>query len=216
MPTEVHWHLGRGGADPVRGRVEITDFVVGIDDIDAEVIRRLLEIALRSAHRLEEVAHEVYGSVRGLHPYTTRSARAVFGGISISDPRFFFHEWDTRLHWPPFGKHSELAAWVREHGMEPEAAFFIARKMAPIAPTNARVGPYTATNKAGGEYQRSHIMTVGGLGGTESDQRPPRMVATRGKYALTDAVDREAQIVADEAMLAIGALIEDILPEGTL
>lgn len=213
MATNIEWHLGTGGG-ATRGRVRVSDFAVGQADLDAEIVRRLLEAAGRSARRLEEVAHDVYATLRGLHAYTSRSPRGILAGLTIADPRFFFHEFDTRPHWPPFGKYSELAAWAREHGMDSRAAFFIARKMAPEGATDAVMGPYTWRTRSGKEIQRTHRMTVGGLGGSESQHRPPRMVATSGKYALSDALDVEAELLADECTAIISALIADVLPEG--
>ncbi len=210
MATDVEWHIG----SPTRGRVRVSDFRTGRADLDQQITRLVVDAARRSTHRLEEVAKDNYPSLHGIRAYVNRSSRSVFSGIAISDPEFFFHEWDTRPHWPPFGKHSKLASWAREHGMDARAAFFIARKMAPEGATNAVMGPYLWTTRNGKTIERTHRMTVSGLGGYESQQRPPRQVATSGKYALTDALEAEALLLADEITEIVMGLFESVLGEG--
>lgn len=213
MPINVTWTLGA----PTRGRVAVQRSALAALDVADEtqkrIDQRLKELGQRSARALANVAHMEYPSLQSVSPYSRFTSRALFAGITIGDRSFFYREWDTEPHWPPFGKHSELRAWVNAHGMPPEAAFFIARRMAPVGATNAVMGPYKVLSIKGKEYERTHTMTVSGEGGSESKMRPPRMVATSGRYALTDALAEEAEYMADQAVRIVADELAFIIPE---
>lgn len=196
MGTNINWTLGRSG--PTRSRIVLSGM-----NTPGETQRRVREqlsiLGESSANVLRQVVEEAYPSVTNLNPYHRWTNNKLFAGLTIKDRTFFWREWDTRPHWPPFGKNSSLYAWTQEHGMGEKAAFFIARRMAPEGATD--------------EIRGGHRMTVSGLGGYPSIRTDGRLVATRGKYALTDALQAEAEIFAAQAASIILFVLENgVLP----
>lgn len=198
MPMEITWSGGRtrGSVTPLRGRVVARSVPVQ-GQKSLERFRELVNpILAQSAERLAAQIAAAYPKEGRVTPYHKVLQSGVFVGFRVKSRTFFWHEWDTRPHWPPFGKNSEIARWAAAHGMSKKAPFYIARKMAPIEATGAFVG--------------GHKMTVGGLGGVPSARTQGRLVATRGKYAATDALREESTIVVNAIIEVVGQIMREL------
>jgi hypothetical protein len=150
---------------------------------------------------LQQEIARAYPTLRKWGLYRRVTGAAVFVGLLIEDAHFIFQEYDTAPHWPPFGKCTELGQWARALGINP---FFLARSMAPLAPTDAEL-PYCEATRGKTKVK----MTMHGSGGQPSDRYDGRLVATAGKYVVTDLFDQAARVLDLDLREAVERHIDD-------
>lgn len=134
----------------------------------------------QAAQALSDMVSDAYPTLADWHVQRRLTSNALFVSLVIADPNFKYREYDTEPHWPPFGKCTPLYFWAIVRGISP---FYVAWKMAPTEPTGAKL---TYCSPARGKSEVT--MNMGGSGGRPSKRYAGTLVATAGKYAVTDGI----------------------------
>lgn len=157
--------------------------------------------------RLQNYINDVAGMNRykntHFNVYYRITAPQVYFGVTVTDPDFFYKEWDTKPHWPPFGAGTDLHNWAIAQGWLTKGPrggwkgsyrlFALARSMAPL--------------EGGKRWRSSRGNWVGattGDGGRPIGRRG-RSVATAGAYQVTS----EVNFLANEMMGELDGMFQD-------
>jgi hypothetical protein len=182
-------------------------------------VSKTMEAKIRQEVSLvrDRLVQRARGIYRGVQDYTGRFAvgkSQIAIWLTANDQKFFYQEFDTGLHWPPFGKDTPFGQWARDRGLNP---FSLAWHMAPpnVGIRWHITDPRTGHPKSVGwayalDRQSGAAPSTVPPGGHESHRHPGRQVATQGQYLVTDMFNETTEILA----YRIDALILAAIGEG--